>query len=146
MLTLAAVAPGHKVDLPDYPFERRQYWFRDNWQHPTSKQGASGPRTRTLRLLEDGRIDELAKLLTTDGDDEAIRDLLNRIAAQHNQERTTRSIADDRYEFRWDDQFNLGLDPDKAKSFHDETLPKDSAKVAHFCSMCGPHFCSMSIT
>ena len=51
-----------------------------------------------------------------------------------------------RYEFRWDDQFNLGLDPDKAKSFHDETLPKESAKVAHFCSMCGPHFCSMKIT
>ncbi|BBZ66357.1 putative polyketide synthase [Mycolicibacterium insubricum] len=95
--------PGaRKLDLPGYPFEHRQYWFRDNWQHPTSKQGASGPRTRTLRLLEDGRIDELAKLLTTDGDDEAIRDLLNRIAAQHNQERTTRSIADDRYEFRWE--------------------------------------------
>jgi phosphomethylpyrimidine synthase len=51
-----------------------------------------------------------------------------------------------RFEFRWDDQFNLGLDPDKAKSFHDETLPKESAKVAHFCSMCGPHFCSMKIT
>ena len=51
-----------------------------------------------------------------------------------------------RFEFRWEDQFNLGLDPDKAKEFHDETLPKDSAKVAHFCSMCGPHFCSMKIT
>ncbi len=51
-----------------------------------------------------------------------------------------------RFEFRWDDQFNLGLDPDKAKEFHDETLPKESAKVAHFCSMCGPHFCSMKIT
>ena len=51
-----------------------------------------------------------------------------------------------RFEFRWEDQFNLGLDPDKAREFHDETLPKDSAKVAHFCSMCGPHFCSMKIT
>ena len=51
-----------------------------------------------------------------------------------------------RFEFRWEDQFNLGLDPDKAKEFHDETLPKDSAKVAHFCSMCGPKFCSMKIT
>jgi len=51
-----------------------------------------------------------------------------------------------RFEFRWDDQFNLGLDPDKAREFHDETLPKDSAKVAHFCSMCGPNFCSMKIT
>lgn len=51
-----------------------------------------------------------------------------------------------RFEFRWEDQFNIGLDPDRAKSFHDETLPKDSAKVAHFCSMCGPKFCSMKIT
>ncbi|MEA5098654.1 MAG: phosphomethylpyrimidine synthase ThiC [Burkholderiaceae bacterium] len=51
-----------------------------------------------------------------------------------------------RFEFRWEDQFNIGLDPDKARSFHDATLPKDSAKVAHFCSMCGPKFCSMKIT
>lgn len=51
-----------------------------------------------------------------------------------------------RFEFRWEDQFNLGLDPERAREFHDETLPKDSAKVAHFCSMCGPHFCSMKIT
>ncbi len=51
-----------------------------------------------------------------------------------------------RFEFRWEDQFNLGLDPDRARAFHDETLPKDSAKVAHFCSMCGPKFCSMKIT
>lgn len=51
-----------------------------------------------------------------------------------------------RFEFRWEDQFNLGLDPDTARSFHDETLPKESAKVAHFCSMCGPKFCSMKIT
>ncbi|MDP3347845.1 MAG: phosphomethylpyrimidine synthase ThiC [Hydrogenophaga sp.] len=51
-----------------------------------------------------------------------------------------------RFEFRWLDQFNLGLDPDTARSFHDETLPKDSSKEAHFCSMCGPKFCSMKIT
>ncbi len=51
-----------------------------------------------------------------------------------------------RFEFRWEDQFNLGLDPDRAREFHDETLPKDSAKVAHFCSMCGPKFCSMKIS
>ncbi|HJV03288.1 MAG TPA: phosphomethylpyrimidine synthase ThiC [Burkholderiaceae bacterium] len=56
------------------------------------------------------------------------------------------ALSKARFEFRWDDQFNLGLDPDKAREFHDETLPKDSAKVAHFCSMCGPHFCSMKIT
>ncbi len=51
-----------------------------------------------------------------------------------------------RFEFRWQDQFNIGLDPDRARSFHDETLPKDAHKVAHFCSMCGPNFCSMKIT
>jgi phosphomethylpyrimidine synthase len=51
-----------------------------------------------------------------------------------------------RFEFRWEDQFNLGLDPDRAREYHDETLPKESAKIAHFCSMCGPHFCSMKIS
>jgi phosphomethylpyrimidine synthase len=51
-----------------------------------------------------------------------------------------------RFDFRWQDQFNLGLDPDTAREYHDETLPKDSHKVAHFCSMCGPKFCSMKIT
>ena len=51
-----------------------------------------------------------------------------------------------RFEFRWEDQFNIGLDPDRAREFHDETLPKDAHKVAHFCSMCGPNFCSMKIT
>jgi phosphomethylpyrimidine synthase len=56
------------------------------------------------------------------------------------------ALSKARFEFRWEDQFNLGLDPDKAKQFHDETLPQDGAKLAHFCSMCGPHFCSMKIT
>ncbi|MBC5815554.1 MAG: phosphomethylpyrimidine synthase ThiC [Candidatus Eremiobacteraeota bacterium] len=51
-----------------------------------------------------------------------------------------------RFEFRWQDQFNLSLDPETAQEFHDETLPADGAKIAHFCSMCGPHFCSMKIT
>ncbi len=55
-------------------------------------------------------------------------------------------LSQARFEFRWEDQFNLGLDPDTAREFHDETLPKDSAKVAHFCSMCGPKFCSMKIS
>ncbi|MDT8989743.1 phosphomethylpyrimidine synthase ThiC [Curvibacter sp. APW13] len=56
------------------------------------------------------------------------------------------ALSKARFEFRWMDQFNLSLDPDTARDFHDETLPKDSAKVAHFCSMCGPKFCSMKIT
>lgn len=56
------------------------------------------------------------------------------------------ALSKARFEFRWDDQFNLSLDPDTARCYHDETLPKQSMKVAHFCSMCGPHFCSMKIT
>jgi len=56
------------------------------------------------------------------------------------------ALSKARFEFRWQDQFNLSLDPDTARSFHDETLPADGAKIAHFCSMCGPHFCSMKIT
>ena len=56
------------------------------------------------------------------------------------------AISKARFEFRWEDQFNLALDPQTARAFHDETLPQEGAKVAHFCSMCGPHFCSMKIT
>ena len=56
------------------------------------------------------------------------------------------ALSKARFEFRWEDQFNLGLDPDKAREFHDETLPQHAAKLAHFCSMCGPHFCSMKIS
>ncbi|PTY02964.1 phosphomethylpyrimidine synthase ThiC [Verrucomicrobia bacterium LW23] len=56
------------------------------------------------------------------------------------------ALSKARFEFRWVDQFNLGLDPERAREFHDETLPQDGAKTAHFCSMCGPHFCSMKIT
>jgi len=56
------------------------------------------------------------------------------------------ALSKARFEFRWEDQFNLGLDPDKAREFHDQTLPKEAHKVAHFCSMCGPNFCSMKIT
>jgi phosphomethylpyrimidine synthase len=56
------------------------------------------------------------------------------------------ALSDARFNFRWEDQFNLSLDPDTARSFHDETLPKEAHKLAHFCSMCGPKFCSMEIT
>ncbi len=56
------------------------------------------------------------------------------------------ALSKARFEFRWQDQFNLSLDPDTARSYHDETLPQEGAKLAHFCSMCGPHFCSMEIT
>jgi len=56
------------------------------------------------------------------------------------------AVSKARFEFRWEDQFRLGLDPDRARDYHDATLPKEGHKVAHFCSMCGPHFCSMKIT
>jgi phosphomethylpyrimidine synthase len=56
------------------------------------------------------------------------------------------ALSQARFEFRWEDQFNLGLDPERARAFHDATLPGENAKLAHFCSMCGPHFCSMKIT
>jgi len=56
------------------------------------------------------------------------------------------ALSKARFEFRWEDQFNLSLDPVTAREFHDETLPQEGAKLAHFCSMCGPHFCSMKIT
>ena len=56
------------------------------------------------------------------------------------------ALSKARFEFRWEDQFNLGLDPELAREYHDETLPQEAAKVAHFCSMCGPKFCSMRIS
>ncbi|HCF95835.1 MAG TPA: phosphomethylpyrimidine synthase ThiC, partial [Verrucomicrobia bacterium] len=56
------------------------------------------------------------------------------------------ALSKARFEFRWEDQFNLALDPDRAREYHDETLPAESAKTAHFCSMCGPKFCSMKIS
>jgi len=56
-----------------------------------------------------------------------------------------KSLSKARFEFRWQDQFNLSLDPETARSYHDETLPQEGAKTAHFCSMCGPKFCSMKI-
>jgi phosphomethylpyrimidine synthase len=56
------------------------------------------------------------------------------------------ALSKARFEFRWEDQFNLSLDPETAREFHDETLPAEGAKLAHFCSMCGPKFCSMRIT
>jgi len=56
------------------------------------------------------------------------------------------ALSKARFEFRWEDQFNLSLDPERAREYHDATLPHEGAKTAHFCSMCGPKFCSMKIT
>ncbi|WP_349270152.1 putative polyketide synthase [Mycolicibacterium parafortuitum] len=99
--------PGaRKVDLPTYPFEHRRYWFTDKQDQgsaapaPVSRPGQG--RTETVRLLEDGRIEELAALLGGTETDPETLDVLNRLAAQHNQQRSTESIAEDRYRFRWE--------------------------------------------
>ncbi|TDZ97074.1 type I polyketide synthase [Mycobacteroides salmoniphilum] len=100
---------GHarKVDLPTYPFEHRQYWFNDKRDADgrdttNQQQRAGGPRTEAVRLLEDGKIEELANLLGGAGGDQQTLAVLTKLAAQHNQQRTNQTIADDRYQFRWD--------------------------------------------
>ncbi|MHC9295312.1 SDR family NAD(P)-dependent oxidoreductase [Mycobacterium sp. LTG2003] len=93
-----------KLDLPTYPFERRQYWFSDNRRDDRESGGERPPgaaRTHAVGLLEDGRIEELAALLDGGGDQQTLS-VLRRLAAQHNQQRMTQSIADHRYEFRWE--------------------------------------------
>ena len=92
---------ARKLDLPTYPFEHRQYWFRDN-RDPASQQQPVAARTHAVRLLEDGRIEELATLLDGASGDAQTLDVLTKLAAQHNQQRTTQATADDRYEIRWD--------------------------------------------
>ena len=97
-------ADARKLDLPTYPFEHRQYWFRDKWEPATfgqrgRQQGAS--RTQAVRLLEDGRLQELATLLDGPDGDHQTLNVLTRLAAQHNQQRTTQTITDDRYEISW---------------------------------------------
>ena len=93
--------PSRKLDLPTYPFERRQYWFKDNRERPNPQQRLVA-RTEAVRLLEEGRIEELAALIDgADGDHQTLN-VLTKLAAQHNQQRSTQSIADDRYEIRWE--------------------------------------------
>lgn len=108
--------PQRKLDLPGYPFQHRQYWFSDNRGSSAQQPHHDGPRTETIRLLEDGRIDELAALLDGAGDDQQTRNVLTRLAAQHNQQRTTRSITDARYQIRWQPSTTAGsaADPGEA--------------------------------
>ncbi|HKV19558.1 MAG TPA: SDR family NAD(P)-dependent oxidoreductase, partial [Mycobacterium sp.] len=93
---------ARKLDLPSYPFERRQYWYLDNRERPSADQHVSAPRTEAVRLLEDGRFEELAALIDGGSSDGRTVSVLSKLAAQHNLQRTTQSIADDRYEFRWE--------------------------------------------
>ncbi|WP_445159541.1 type I polyketide synthase [Mycobacterium sp. Dal123C01] len=100
----AVAEPARKLDLPTYPFQHRQYWFRDKRVLPTQQASnqTAAPRTEAVRLLEDGQIEELAVLLDgADGDQQTV-DVLTKLAAQHNQQQETQSIADDRYEVRWE--------------------------------------------
>jgi acyl transferase domain-containing protein/D-arabinose 1-dehydrogenase-like Zn-dependent alcohol dehydrogenase/acyl carrier protein len=96
---------ARKLDLPTYPFEHRQYWFHDKRAGDTNDVRGEQPtaaRTQAVRLLEDGRIAELAALLDGGDDDEQTVSVLTRLAAQHNQQRSTQSITDDRYQIRWE--------------------------------------------
>lgn len=92
--------PAGKVDLPTYPFEHRPYWFRDKNAKTATTASGSAARTEAVRLLEDGRIEELAALLD-DAGSQTTADVLNKLAAQHNRQRDALSIADSRYEIRW---------------------------------------------
>ncbi|OSC24982.1 polyketide synthase [Mycobacterium vulneris] len=93
--------PARKLDLPTYPFQHRQYWFRDKRVRPTARQTAFS-RTDAVRLLEDDRIAELAALLDGASGDQNTLNVLTKLAAQHNQQRKGQSISDDRYEIRWE--------------------------------------------
>ncbi len=93
---------ARKLDLPTYPFQHRQYWYKEKRERPNQQQHTGGARTEAVRLLEDGRIEDLAALLGgTSGDDQTVQ-VLTKLAAQHNQQRKSQSIADDRYEIRWE--------------------------------------------
>ena len=123
-------------------------------------QDALEERNRGLDALEDGLVKgakhDVDSLVTglPDRDDVKTGIITYKIAAHaadvakgHPAARSwDDELSKARFEFRWEDQFNLALDPDTARAFHDATLPKSAAKVAHFCSMCGPNFCSMKIT
>ena len=92
-----------KLDLPTYPFQHREYWFRDKRVRPTQAfDETQTVRTEAVRLLEDGRIEELAALLDGANDNQQAVDVLKQLAAQHNQQRSVQSIADARYEIRWE--------------------------------------------
>jgi acyl transferase domain-containing protein/D-arabinose 1-dehydrogenase-like Zn-dependent alcohol dehydrogenase/acyl carrier protein len=96
--------PAQKRDLPGYPFEHREYWFTEQHSQPTHTPGQdTGARTEAVRLLEEGRIAELAALLDSSGDSHTTADVLTMLASQHNRQRSAQSIADIRYEIRWEE-------------------------------------------
>jgi acyl transferase domain-containing protein/D-arabinose 1-dehydrogenase-like Zn-dependent alcohol dehydrogenase/acyl carrier protein len=125
-------APAHKVDLPTYPFEHRQYWFAHHHQPAADGLPAKETVTRTeaVALLEDGRIDELAALLDSSGGNHTTADVLTRLAAQHNRQRSAQSIADIRYEIRWEPS-TVSASPDSAADAEWVVVGDDAA-------ICGP--------
>jgi len=94
--------PARKVDLPTYPFEHRQYWFKENREPAGEQRATASPRTDSVRLLEDGHIAELATLLGGSDEDPQVMKVLSELAAQHNRQRVAQSTSEDRYEIRWD--------------------------------------------
>ncbi len=108
--------PARKLDLPTYPFQHRQYWFRENRELPT-QQAHTGSTSESVRLLEDGRLEELAALLGGADDNGQTLGVLTKLAAQHNQQRKTKSIADARYEFRWNKINTAASDPTESATW-----------------------------
>ena len=107
------------------------------------------PPVKVFILAGQSNMEGHAKVETFDyiGDDPATAPLLKQMRGGDGKPTVCdNALSKARFEFRWEDQFNLSLDPVTAREFHDETLPQEGAKTAHFCSMCGPHFCSMKIT
>ncbi|MDV3126102.1 SDR family NAD(P)-dependent oxidoreductase [Mycobacterium sp. 21AC1] len=96
--------PARKLDLPTYPFEHRQYWYSDNWADTRSStvQQPHHASSKAVRLLEEGRLEELATLLDGTGEDQQTLSVLNKLAAQHNRQRNSQATAEDRYEIRWE--------------------------------------------
>src|ERR1700761_3761294 len=109
-------AHARKLDLPTYPFQHRQYWYKDKRERPNQQSHMGGPRTQAVRLLEDGRIEELAGLLGGASADGQTVQVLTKLAAQHNQQRNTQAIADDRYEIRWEKSTATASDADAGEA------------------------------
>ncbi|HEY2197049.1 MAG TPA: SDR family NAD(P)-dependent oxidoreductase [Mycobacterium sp.] len=109
-------AHARKLDLPTYPFQHRQYWYKDKRERPNQQSHMGGPRTQAVRLLEDGRIEELAGLLGGASADGQTLQVLTKLAAQHNQQRNTQAIAGDRYEIRWEKSTATASDADAGEA------------------------------
>ncbi|SPM31688.1 type I polyketide synthase [Mycobacterium terramassiliense] len=123
----AVSGPARKLDLPTYPFQHREYWYRDNRERPNQQQNIV-VSTHAVQLLEEGRIEELATLVDGASGNQQTLSVLTKLAAQHNQQRKTQSIADARYEIRWESAGPVSEAPDAAATWL--LVGDDSAAVA----------------